>query len=83
MSVGATSPAIPEPTVLLPQRGFLLRVTPTGWINIVQGDEDNDPPEDVSTVILSPQEAEILLHNLPRCIVAAGELHRNTEVPSV
>jgi hypothetical protein len=79
----AKPPMLPAPTVLKPQSGFLLRVMPTGWINIVQGDEDGGDLREVATVILSPREAKVLLDALPEYIRVAGELHQDSEVPCV
>jgi hypothetical protein len=79
----AKPPMLPAPTVLMPQGGFLLRVMPTGWINIVQGDEDGGDLREVATVILSPREAKSLLDALPEYIRVAGELHQDSEVPCV
>jgi hypothetical protein len=79
----AKPPTIPAPTVLLPQSGFLLRVTPTGWINVVQGDEEGGDLREVAVVVLSPREAKALLDALPEYIRAAGELHQDSEVPCI
>jgi hypothetical protein len=72
-------PMVPAETVLLPQGGFLLRVMPTGWINIVQGDEECGDLREVATIILSPREAKVLLDALPEYIRAATELHADSE----
>ncbi|QIF04641.1 hypothetical protein [Roseimicrobium sp. ORNL1] len=77
------TPMVPAATVLLPQEGFLLRVTETGWINIVQGDEESGDLSEVAIVILSPREAKVLLDSLPEYIRVAGELHQDSEVPCV
>ncbi|WP_113959576.1 hypothetical protein [Roseimicrobium gellanilyticum] len=66
----------PADTVLLPQNGFLLRVTEAGWINIMQGDGN---AKDIAHVILSPREAKVLLDALPEYIRAATELHADSE----
>jgi hypothetical protein len=79
----SAKPMIPAPTVFLPQSGFLLRVMPTGWINIVQGNEESRDLSEVAIVILSPREAKALLDALPEYIRAAGELHQDSEVPLV
>lgn len=67
---------LPAPMRVLPHGGFTLKVSPTGWINIIQGDEDNEP--DPIRVILSPREAGELLKALPQFVEAAAELFRGS-----